>query len=146
MKILRIGNRIKRQREFKGLTQKEASRGITSVSHFSNIENGRFQPSADILRLLAKRLEVPVEYFLDIHIEDIDTEKTLDEYEYIINSKDVKKIEEFESKRSDDLIYIPSIVQEFRFNLLKYLSFLEQDRFNEAICHYKKEISGVCRL
>ncbi|MDW0115052.1 hypothetical protein QT711_17970, partial [Sporosarcina saromensis] len=40
----------------------------------------------------------------------------------------------------------PSIVQEFRFNLLKYLSFLEQDRFNEAICHYKKEISGVCRL
>src|SRR5918912_1171309 len=57
-----VGERIRRLRLARGLSQKEiAGRGI-SDSYVSRIESGQKQPSLRVLKYLASRLGVEVEY------------------------------------------------------------------------------------
>ncbi|EIT86498.1 transcriptional regulator [Fictibacillus macauensis ZFHKF-1] len=52
------GNKIYYYRKKRGLTQKEASKGICSVSYLSKIENNSIVASSEIINLLYDRLEM----------------------------------------------------------------------------------------
>lgn len=64
-----IGNRIKKYREEKGLTQKELSELINvSNSRISNWEQGINRPDADIIADICRALQVSPSELLDIHL------------------------------------------------------------------------------
>ncbi len=67
MSILAEKLRVKR-RELK-LSQKELCEGICGQSQLSKIERGTFMPSAEMLFHFAQRLDVPLDYFFNEHIE-----------------------------------------------------------------------------
>lgn len=140
---MHIGKGLRRIRESKQLTQREVSLGIISVSHYSNIEAGRFEPSTDILQLLANRFDVPEKYFLDFSKECSITDKRIKKFKEIVNSKNVENIIEFENTEVLSLNYISSIKQEFQFNLIKYMALVELDKINEAITHYSINIAYI---
>ena len=139
---MHIGYRLKKLREEKNLSQKTVSIGIVSTSHYSNIENGRFEPSNEVLLLLAERLEVPSEYLHRIREENVEIQKYLMEYEMLIASSE-GNIDSFLKKNHTKFIYIVSLKQEVMFNLLKYLEHLKFGRINEAQKHYVAEIACI---
>src|SRR5437870_9927250 len=57
-----IGQRLKRLRLERGLSQRELSSPGVSYAYISRIEAGTRQPSVKALRMLARKLEVSVEY------------------------------------------------------------------------------------
>ncbi|QTD40979.1 helix-turn-helix transcriptional regulator [Sporosarcina sp. Te-1] len=134
-----IGSRIQKLREEKGLSQKEASCGIISTSHYSNVESGRFVPSEDVLRLLAERFDVPVPYFLDTQKPNPALQKLLDEYEQLL-SLEVEQIRRFTTKHAAKFSYIPSILQEFTYNVLKYIDLVKTGQVRQAQKLYAKEM------
>lgn len=138
---MHIGSRLRRLRESNSFTQKEVSSGIISTSHYSNIESGRFEPSSDVLALLANRLEVPIAYFQKIHEDDASLQKRLLEYEELLS--DMNGIPEFFNKHGSQFAYISSINQEIMFNLLKYMELVKVGRIPEAQVHYSVEIAYI---
>jgi tetratricopeptide (TPR) repeat protein len=69
----RIGQRIRRARLNRNLTQGELARGAFSVSYVSAVERGQIRPSLGALERLAARLSVPVsELLTDVHDAEID--------------------------------------------------------------------------
>ncbi|MGN7387337.1 helix-turn-helix domain-containing protein [Sporosarcina sp. SAFN-015] len=139
---MHIGSRIRRLRESRSLTQKDASFGIISTSHYSNIESGRFEPSSDVLELLAERLDVPIAYFQRVHEDDAGLQKILTEYEELLSS-DLKGIPGFLNKHRRQLAYISSIHQEILFHLLKYTELVKVGQILEAQAYYSSEIAYI---
>ncbi|WP_252502156.1 helix-turn-helix transcriptional regulator [Sporosarcina sp. Marseille-Q4943] len=139
---MHIGSRIRRLRESRGLTQKEASSGIISTSHYSNIESGRFEPSSEVLELLADRLDVPISYFQRIHEDDALLQNLLTEYEELLSSN-MKAIPQFIDKHHKRFTYISSIHQEIMFHLLKYIELVKVGRIPEAQAHYSSEVAHI---
>ncbi|MFS0689283.1 helix-turn-helix transcriptional regulator [Sporosarcina sp. 179-K 8C2 HS] len=139
---MHIGSRIRRLRESRGLNQKEASSGIISTSHYSNIESGRFEPSSDVLELLADRLDVPISYFQRIHEDDALLQNLLLEYEELLSSN-MKAIPQFIDKHHKRFAYISSIHQEIMFHLLKYTELVKLGRIPEAQAHYSSEVAHI---
>ncbi|MBB4823402.1 transcriptional regulator with XRE-family HTH domain [Sporosarcina luteola] len=134
-----IGSRIHKLREERGLSQKEASYGIISTSHYSNVESGRFVPSEDVLRLLAERFDVPFSYFFDIQKQDPALQKLLEEYEQLL-STEADQASRFTTKHAAKFSYIPSIQQEFHFNILKYISLVKTGEVRQAQKIYANEM------
>lgn len=60
----RIGERVRRLRLARELTQQALAGGEYTKAHMSAIEKGRVRPSLTTLEYLAKRLEVPLAAFL----------------------------------------------------------------------------------
>lgn len=60
----RIGERLRRFREERGLTQQVLAGSEYTKAHISAIESGHVRPSLTTLEYLAKRLEVPLVAFL----------------------------------------------------------------------------------
>ncbi|MCM3636680.1 helix-turn-helix domain-containing protein [Sporosarcina luteola] len=139
---MHIGSRIRRLRESRGLTQKEASSGIISTSHYSNIESGRYEPSIDVLVLLADRLDVPISYFQRIHEDDALLQNLLTEYEELLSSN-MKAIPQFINKHQKHFAYISSIHQEIMFHLLKYTELVKVERIPEAQALYSSEVAHI---
>jgi len=139
---MHIGSRIRRLRESRSLTQKDASSGIISTSHYSNIESGRFEPSSDVLELLAERLDVPIAYFQRVHEDDAGLQKLLTEYEELLSS-DLKGIPGFLNKHHKQFAYISSIHQEILFHLLKYTELVKVGQIPEAQAYYSSEIAYI---
>lgn len=73
---MHIGKRIAKIRIKNGYSQESLAKGIISASHLSNLENGRYTPTEDVLQLLAERLSVSPDYFKNIakSNEHIDTQ------------------------------------------------------------------------
>ena len=59
-----LGEKIKRIRSSKGITQKALSDGIVTRNMLSQIECSKASPSLETLKGLAERLEVPVSYLI----------------------------------------------------------------------------------
>lgn len=137
-----LGTRLKKLREAKGLSQKEISHGIVSTSHYSNIESGRFDPSHDVLHLLANKLEVPTSYFYKIYEDHPDLQVLLIQYEKLLNTNE-KEVQGFLTKHVNKLTYISSIKQEILFNLLKYLELVRFAQITLAQNHYTSEIKII---
>lgn len=51
-----IGKRLKYSRINLGMTQEKLAKGIISVSYLSKIENGKVEPTEEIIDLLTERL------------------------------------------------------------------------------------------
>jgi len=136
---MHIGSRIQKLREEKRLSQKEASFGVISTSHYSNVECGRFVPSEDVLHLLADRFEVPVAYLLDSEKYDPVLQSLLEEYEELL-SQETDHISRFTTKHAAKFTYIPSLLQESTFNVLKYIDLVRAGEIKQAQIHYTKEI------
>lgn len=76
----RIGQRIRRARLTRNLTQGELARGEFSVSYVSAVERGQIRPSLGALERLAGRLQVPLsELLTDSHDAEIDAAISLTE-------------------------------------------------------------------
>jgi HTH-type transcriptional regulator, quorum sensing regulator NprR len=91
---LHVGHRLKYIRASKGLSLSKMGIGIVSSTHLSNIENGRYKPSDEMLIALAEKLDMKVQYFLnhekfDSNIQSL-LEKLLDNL--ILQSSDLDEI------------------------------------------------------
>jgi tetratricopeptide (TPR) repeat protein len=76
----RIGQRIRRARLTRNLTQGELARGEFSVSYVSAVERGQIRPSLGALERLAARLQVPLsELLTETHDAEIDAAFSLSE-------------------------------------------------------------------
>ena len=65
--LTEIGKRIKRARKSKGINQVEfADKLNISVSHLSNIENGKINVGLDIFMAITEALEVSADWLLGI--------------------------------------------------------------------------------
>jgi len=65
-----INQRIREARRAKGLSQGQLAKGIVSRSYVTALENGRINPTAENLRLLAERLGQPMSYFMPDKLEE----------------------------------------------------------------------------
>ena len=57
-----IGRRVRRLRLARGLSQKQLAMPGVSYSYISRIESGNRKPTLNVLRKLARRLGVPLDY------------------------------------------------------------------------------------
>lgn len=64
-----LAEKFRSKRKELKLSQKELCEGICGQSQLSKIERGTFMPSADMLFQFAQRLDVPLDYFFNEHIE-----------------------------------------------------------------------------
>jgi transcriptional regulator with XRE-family HTH domain len=139
MKLL-VGRRIKRIRTKNGLKQSEVYRGIVSASHYSNIENDRYSPSNETLRLIGDKLLVPHSYLLEIHKDNIELNVLLHTFANLINNGKPEEIAVFLETHKDVFEFIPSIKQEAYFNLLLFLNLYYFNDTNLALEFYKNNI------
>lgn len=138
-----IGNRIKRVREDAGLTGVDVCQGIVSPSHYSNIENGRFTPTADTIFLLAEKLSVPSSYFLNTHKDTIEMKNFLTSLESQLENSNIENLEYLLKINKNKTKYISSLNHELRFELLLFLIQLKLNKLSEAIDLYENKISRV---
>ncbi|MBK3495105.1 helix-turn-helix transcriptional regulator [Viridibacillus sp. YIM B01967] len=140
---MKLGNRIKRIRLLKGLKQADICHGIISPTHYSNIENCRYTPSIDTLKLLASRLDVPETYFQNVYEDTSEMQDLLSTLEFKIEKERVEEVQEYLDSHQNQLQYIPSIRQEYYFLLLKFLALVKIERDDQAIKLYENEIAMV---
>lgn len=72
-----LGQKIKQARQDAGLTQAQLAGAVLSRSLISELERNTRNPSADTIRLLAERLNKPLEYFIPDVTKLYDDEATL---------------------------------------------------------------------
>ena len=107
------GERIKKLRKEKGMTQKELAKKLGfSPSHLGQYENGYRNPKPSTVKKIADALEVPVSQIFEEVPEETETEKMLSdilviqkELEKIDNYFDelIEKLEKYYLYLSDDL-------------------------------------------
>ena len=68
-KMMDFAEKFRSKRKELGFSQAVLAEGICEQSQISKIERGNYMPAADLLYKLARRLQVPVEYFFDDHYE-----------------------------------------------------------------------------
>jgi len=141
MSLLRIGKRLSYLRKKVGLSLDQAGAGILSSTHLSNIENGRFYPSEDILILLARKYDVPEDYLLWYEKRDASIDQPLRELLYLIFT-DLKKAKEIVDS-IDQKGYISNIEQETLFIILKTCFLIKSGKSYEEsfslVKHYVTE-------
>ena len=98
MEILSTGEKIKRARIFKGITLKELCEDKISIAKMSCIENGKAKADKELLKYIAKKIDIDFEYL----VEDV--------YEQITNNlenikRNISCDMESEIKIKDNLAY-----------------------------------------
>lgn len=139
--LLNLGNRIRRVRNLNRLSQTATSKGIVSISHYSNIENGRYAASEDTLSLLASRLSVPSSYFINTHVVSNQMNEMLRMYEEMIERGDTEETQNFMESNRERFEFIASLQDEFYFRVLYFLDLINSKRVLEAAEFYKHHIS-----
>ncbi|MDG5786021.1 helix-turn-helix transcriptional regulator [Evansella sp. AB-P1] len=117
---MHLGNRLKRMRKLRGLSQVKVCKGIVSPSHYSNIESGRYDASNDILELIGERLQVPTNYLIDIHEQPNAMDLLIRRFEDLVKT-DLKMAKQFLEENEKEFDYIPSIHQEMEYLLIRCL-------------------------
>jgi len=100
---MKLNEKIKRIRKDKGMSQAEMA-DMTGIhkAHFSRIERGKFQPSVDLLKKIAKALDVTTDYLLNDEVDDFTPVKIQDKT--LIER--VKLIETLETEEKNALLKI----------------------------------------
>lgn len=136
---MHIGKRIAKLRMEKNYSQAGLSKGVTSGSHLSNIEAGRYDPSEDILVPFAKELDVPEDYLLKHDQHDGELEKLLVLYkESIVLNMDSAK--DIRSKIHKGYPIIYSIEQEIYFYLCEASFLFKKQKIDEALEIYNEQV------
>lgn len=93
MNFLSTGEKIKRARIYKGVTLKELCKSDISISKMSCIENDKVKADEWILKMVAERLELNIEYLL--HNDVMELEASIKSYkEKSLTEKDFEDIKE----------------------------------------------------
>lgn len=134
---MRIGKRIYKIRKLNNINQNQVAKGIISSSHLSNIEAGRNQPPSDILKLLAKRLNLPEEYLTMVGEENKVLSDYLNQLEQMLDT-DYKQASTIYKKIEAEFPFIYSLQQEFHFYLLEALLYVRFIDLAKATVSLKK--------
>jgi len=77
---MKIQDKIRINRKKKGLSQKQLAEIVgINTSHLSRLENGRYQPSIEVLKKLAAALHVSADYLLSSTDEEAEEIKIQDQ-------------------------------------------------------------------
>lgn len=114
---MQIGKRLLYLRKKNSLSLEQAAQGIVSSTHLSNIENGRFQPSEEILQLLAKKYKVPEKYLLAYDKKDPQIDQPLKEVLFFLITDKTAEAET-RLKKVREKGFIPHLEQELEYNIL----------------------------
>ncbi|MFD2171156.1 helix-turn-helix domain-containing protein [Tumebacillus lipolyticus] len=68
-----LGQRIRRLRRAKGMTQNELADGFVTISMISQVESGKNTPSVELVQHIAKKLQVPLHALMRNEIEQMET-------------------------------------------------------------------------
>lgn len=137
-----VGKRIKKLRNSQNVSRQDFCQGIVSLSHLSNIENGRYLPSEDILICIANRAGVPKEYLLNPYMKQAELEVKLSEL-YSIMEVDVdeclRKIESYEKENP----CIFSYHLEIEFYLIKAKCLIKLSKMEIAHKVYTDKVESL---
>lgn len=101
-----IGENIKKTRKKQELTQKSlAERANISRSYLADVENGRYNPSIDVLNKIAKALGITGQQLLKDNIDEKDDIDNMEEDLQILFNK-IQKISPKDRKKLLQLIEI----------------------------------------
>ncbi len=92
-----IGDRIKKIREQKGMSQKTLGLMLgLSDKAISSYESGRTTPSLETLIKISKELKKPISYFIDTNQEEISLHDKIDKTEKAVKEilEDMQRIKE----------------------------------------------------
>lgn len=139
---VKLGEKIRQRRKQMGFTLKELAGTRVTAAQISAVEKAKCKPSAGLLKYIAERLEVDVEYF------------TLTEEErYRKRFEEIKKqaIELFDSKEYDscinkinetsDIITYLVDSQKGEFYYIQGNCFYNQDKYLKAFDYYVKSLT-----
>ena len=89
-----LGLEISKLRAEMGLSQKELAKDICTQSTISRIEAGEVYPAIDTLLKIALKLQVPVEYFIEMlfHKNVLESEKLIKDIEFHLKEHDFNKV------------------------------------------------------
>lgn len=89
-----LGLEISKLRVELGMSQKELANNICTQSTISRIEAGEVYPAIDTLLKIALKLQVPVEYFIEMLFQKnvLESEKLIKDIEYQLKEHNYKKI------------------------------------------------------
>jgi len=95
-----FGQKLRRLREKKGLTQQQLAEklGYVTNSYISDVESGRFIPSKDKLRKIAKALRVPFKELNNLLMESKLEELGIREPELLELFRDIPDLPEKDKK------------------------------------------------
>lgn len=113
-----LGMKIKELRIKKGMTQTDLAEGLVTPSMISQIEADKANPSYKLLEALAKRLEVPIEFFLNDIQEKLELDSRYKLAKAMIQSGDYEKAAEI----LQELLQTPGMqTLEIKFDLVDTL-------------------------
>ena len=152
MDFLSTGEKIKRARIYKGLTLKQLCEDDISISRMSCIENGKVKADKWVLELVAKRLDLDLEYLLCDDITQLNnsidkyiqkkvlTESEADEIKEYLEYSLSKEYEDISAKLMHILFINYTNIREFKKakDLLNELAlyFTVRKNFADAITYY----------
>ncbi|WP_235754000.1 helix-turn-helix domain-containing protein [Psychrobacillus sp. INOP01] len=89
-----LGIEISKMRAELGFSQKELAKDICTQSTISRIEAGEVYPAIDTLLKIALKLQVPVEYFIEMlfHKNVLESEKLIKDIEFHLKEHNYKKV------------------------------------------------------
>lgn len=89
-----LGLEISKLRAELGMSQKELAKDICTQSTISRIEAGEVYPAIDTLLKIALKLQVPVEYFIEMlfHKNVLESEGLISEIEYHLKEHNYKRV------------------------------------------------------
>ncbi|MGL5615774.1 MAG: helix-turn-helix domain-containing protein [Sarcina sp.] len=133
MNFLSTGEKIKRARIYKGVTLKELCKNDISISKMSCIENDKVKADTWVLEMVAKRLDLNLEYLL--HNDVMELEASIEAYkERALIEKDFEDIKE----RLDYCLAKNYNELSFSFIHLLFKAYTERKKFEEI-----KEIINI---
>lgn len=114
---LNIGKLIATIRMEKGITQEDLSRGICSITYLSKLENGKIEPSAEILRFICEKLNIK---FSHMQKENQKLKSEIEELYYAINIDNQDLAERLYNSISEKDIYTPEMNTYYLLILYRY--------------------------
>lgn len=89
-----LGLEISKLRAELGMSQKELANNICTQSTISRIEAGEVYPAIDTLLKIALKLQVPIEYFIEMlfHKNVLESERLIKEIEFHLKEHHYKKV------------------------------------------------------
>ena len=127
MEVLTTGEKIKRARIYNGLTLKDISSDIISISKLSGIENNKIMPEDKIIKYLSSRLNLSEDFIK----EDI-SNQLLNNYSKLLNSRKSKNYVEDIKYNLNYAINCEEYPIAFKFMHLLIEYYINGDKINKA--------------
>lgn len=140
-----LATRFKNRRLELKMSQSEVAEGICKQAQISKIEQGNYSPGAELLYELSRRLNVSLDYFFDVNIQE--SSQNLEEFKEIAtkflsqrNYKELKYIYDLEMSKNNKLAVSDKIYLKWVEAILDY-EYLQEP--NKAIGKMEKIYSQI---